>query len=127
MARTEITIQLPEVTNTAPTAVKAVTPTNLDATNGMKLKKSAECMRNTLQLHINNTAEAAGTITFKAGDNYPNALRGDRTDALATGVNVVLIQDPSQFTNKDGSINFDLSTGLTGTVYASAKPTGIGQ
>lgn len=125
MARTEITIQLPTVTNTAPTAVKAITPTSLDATNGMKLKKAAECMRNTLQLHIN--AGATGTITLKAGDNYPNAIRGDKTEALASGVNVLLIQDPSQFTNKDGSINFDLSTGLTGTVYASAKPTGIGQ
>ena len=125
MARTEITIQLPTVTNKAPLAVKAVTPTSLDATNGMKLKKAAECMRNTLQLHIN--AGAAGSITFKAGDHYPNALRGDKTETLASGINVVLIQDPSQFTNKDGSICFDLSTGLTGTVYASAKPTGIGQ
>ena len=126
MARTEITIQLPTVTNKAPLAVKAVTPTSLDTTNGMKLKKAAECMRNTLQLHLN--ASAAGTIVFKAGDNYPNALRGDTAALpLASGVNVILIQDPSQFTNKDGSICFDLSTGLTGTVYASAKPTGIGQ
>ena len=125
MARTKLSIQLPEVTNTAPTAVKAITTKNLDATNGMELENSAECMRNTLQLHIN--AGAAGTITFKAGGHYPNSMRGDRTDTLASGINVVLIQDPSQFTTKDGSICFDLSTGLTGTIYASAKPTGLGQ
>lgn len=123
MARTDINIQLPVIENTDAVAVKGITTASL--ANGVCLKRSAECMRNTLQLHLNTGA--AGSLTFKAGGHYPNSLRGDKVLAVPAGISVVMIQDPSQFTTKDGEICIDVSSGLTGTIYATGKPTGIGQ
>lgn len=130
MARDEITIQLPVIANTATYDVAGleVTEQTVTVANGIKLKDAFSCMRNTLVITVKNTADADKTVTFKAGNAYPNAMRGDFVAAVGTStVNEFRVQDPSRFVNKDGTMLIDFSTGFTGTIYATGKPTGVGQ
>ncbi|MCD7780804.1 MAG: hypothetical protein LUH05_09060 [Candidatus Gastranaerophilales bacterium] len=68
-------------------------------------------------------AEAAGEITFAAGDNYPNKMLGDLTLELTAGLNDFIIEDLSRFENRDGSIGVNTET--SGTIYAIAKRAGL--
>lgn len=128
MERDKIQIQLPTITNTTAVAGKEIKLQTVTQANGIELERAAECMRNTLKVTVANSANADSTVTFKQGDKYPNAMRGDVTLPVATGKTVEFtVQDPSQFTNKNGSINIDFAAGFTGTIYATGKPTGIAQ
>ncbi len=128
MARDEITIQLPTITNTTGAAIKELTLQAVTVANGIKLKKAMECMRNTLMLLVTNSAGADKTVTLKAGNKYPNACLGDLTLPIGTGKTAtIVVQDPSRFVDADGAICIDFGTGFTGTIAAVAKPTGIGQ
>lgn len=128
MARDKISIQLPVITNTTSVGVKTIEKKVVTQANGIELVKAQECMRNTLQLVVENTATADKTVTFKAGGRYPNAMRGDLVVPVTSSSSAVcIVQDPSQFVNADGSILLDFEAGFTGNVYAIAKPTGIAQ
>ena len=128
MARDKISIQLPTITNTTDIAGMEITKQAVTVANGIELQKAQECMRNTLKITVENTAGADKTLTFKAGGKYPNAMRGDVTLTIGNGkTEEFTVQDPSQFVNADGSILIDFSTGFTGNIWATGKPTGIAQ
>ena len=88
----------------------------------MKLKDAMKNKNNSLAIVVNCTT--AGTVTLKAGDNYPNAILGDLNIAVAQGVNVIRLEYISRFENRDGSINITSATAV-GTIFATAKRAGI--
>lgn len=126
MARDIIEVILPEVEASQSVATKAVTPKTVTAANGIQIKEAAKNKNNSLVIVIENTASSAATVTFVAGDAYPNSMLGDLDISVgATTTIVCQIQDLARFENRDGSINLDFTSGFTGNIYAVAKRAGI--
>ena len=126
MARDNINVQYPEMDDSQSVADVKITKQAVTPANGICLAKAFDNKNNSLVICVENTASAASEVTFKAGDNYPNAKLGDLTvDVDATSVNFYQVQDPSRFENKDGSMNIDFKTGFTGNVFAVAKSVAV--
>lgn len=122
MTRDIISVQYPETDKTQSVASAEITKQTVTPANGITLKAAFANKNNSLAICIENTATAASEVTFKAGDNFPNAKLGDLTLAVeASSVNVYQVQDLSRFENKDGSMNIDFKTGFTGKIFAVAK------
>lgn len=115
----EITVILPELEATQSVECANFEATTLESTN--TIVNAFENKNNSL--HIVVDASGTGTITFKAGDNYPNAILGDLTLAVQAGLNDYIIEDISRFENRDLSLKID--TTATGTIYAVAKRAGL--
>lgn len=127
MARDNISVQYPAMDNTQSIANVKVTKQAVTVANGIALEKAFDNKNNSLVICVENTANAASEVTFKAGDNFPNAKLGDlKIPLLASSVNFYQIQDPSRFENKDGSMNIDFKTGFTGNIFAVAKSVTVG-
>lgn len=129
MARDKVKVQLPKIDNLTTVAEKELVQTTVTQANGVVIEKPLECMRNTTVIMVTNSdVSNDSTVTFKKGDAYPNSMRGDKTIAVGKGKTVVLmLQDPSQFINREGNIDVDFATGFTGTIAVIGKPTGVGQ
>lgn len=126
MARDTISVQYPEMDKSQSIASAKITKKTVTAANGITVEKALDNKNNSLVICIENTATGASTVTFKAGDNFPNAKLGDLTlDVAASSANCYQIQDPARFENKDGSVNIDFKTGFTGTIYAVAKSVAV--
>ena len=126
MTRDLINVQYPIVDSTQSVAAAKITKSVVSAANGIGIKNAFANKNNTLMICIENNDDAASTVTFKAGNSYPNAMLGDLTlNLLAETFNVYQIQDPSRFENKDGSLNIDFSAGFDGKIYAVAKSTAL--
>jgi len=127
MARDEITVQCPTLDTTQSVASAKITKQVVTQANGIKIKKALANKNNSLVVIVENTDDASSSVTFKAGDNYPNAKLGDLTIACdASSLNAYQLSDVSRFENKDGSVNVDFKTGFTGYIYAIAKSVAIG-
>ena len=126
MARDLIDVQYPKAESTQSVAAAKITKSAVTVANGIGIKKAFANKNNTLFVCIENNDDAATTVTFKAGNAYPNAMLGDLTvSLLAETLNVYQIQDPSRFENKDGSVNVDFASGFDGKIYAVAKSTAL--
>ncbi len=126
MARDIIEVILPEADASQSVAFADVEPATVTAANGIQIKEASKNKNNSLSIVVENTAEAASTVTFVAGDTYPNSMLGDLDiDIDASTTIVCQLQDLSRFENRDGSINLDFGTGFIGNVYAVAKRAGI--
>lgn len=86
-----------------------------------KVIKAFENKNNSLHIVVDATEE--GTITFKAGDNYPNAMLGDLVLPVGEGINDYIIEDISRFENRD--LSLDIESTATGKIYAVAKRAGL--
>ena len=103
-----------------------VTKKTVTQANGITIEKAFDNKNNSLVICVENTASSASSVTFKAGDNYPNAKLGDlEVNVDQNSLNVFQIQDPSRFENKDGSMNLDFKTGFTGNIFAAAKSVAV--
>jgi uncharacterized protein with PhoU and TrkA domain len=120
MTATQITVSLPTLDTTQSIEVAAVTPADIAAE--MVIKNALKNKNNSLAIVV--TATTAGTITIKAGNNYPNKILGDLPVTVATGTTVIRLQDISRFENRDGSINLTNAT-TEGKIFATAKRAGI--
>ena len=126
MARDIINVILPEVESSQSIATETVTNKAVAVANGIQIKEAAKNKNNSLAIVIENTAASESTVTFAAGDTYPNSMLGDLDIPVAASSTIVCqIQDLSRFENRDGSINIDFSTGFTGNIYAVAKRAGV--
>lgn len=126
MTRDVINVQYPEMDKTHSIADVKITKQAVTPANGITLKNAFANKNNSLAICIENTATTASEVTFKAGDNFPNAKLGDLTLAVtASSVNVYQVQDLSRFENKDGSMNIDFKTGFTGNIFAVAKSVAV--
>lgn len=115
----EIQVILPKLDATQSVESATFEAVTLEAEN--KVIKAFENKNNSL--HIVVDATATGTITFKAGDNYPNAMLGDLVLPVGVGVNDYIIEDISRFENRD--LSLDINATATGKIYAVAKRAGL--
>ena len=116
----DINVILPKKDATQSVEVATATAATIEAE--MKIVDAMKNKDNSMAIVINATG--AGTITIKAGDNYPNAMLGDLAVAVDTGVNVIRLLDISRFENRDGSIVLT-NNGAAGTIFVTAKRAGI--
>lgn len=126
MSRDNINVHYPEIEQTQSIADKKISKKAVVQTNGIAIQKAFDNKNNSLMICVENTSSSASQVTFKAGDNYPNATLGDLVlDIDATSTVCYQVQDPSRFENKDGSVCLDFKTGFTGNIYAVAKSVAI--
>ena len=118
---TEIEVILPALDATQSIEVASITPVEIDT--DMIITDALKNKNNSLAIIAEVTTE--GTLTITAGDNYPNAILGDLAVALASGTNVIRLQDISRFENRDGSVAVAGDGTLAGTICAVAKRAGI--
>lgn len=116
----DINVILPKKDATQSVEVATATAAAIEAE--MKIVDAMKNKDNSMAIVINATG--AGTITIKAGDNYPNAMLGDLVVAVDKGVNVIRLLDISRFENRDGSIVLT-NNGAAGTIFVTAKRAGI--
>jgi hypothetical protein len=125
MARDKITVKNYTYEATDSVGVVAITPKTVTQANGIEIEKAFANKDNSLVITVNNTGSAS-TMVVKAGQKQ-NAIMGDCTIALASGVNeVALNRDMARFENIDGSVYIDFASGFAGTIYAVAEKAGLG-
>lgn len=125
MARDKIVLIEPILDETRCVAVKEITAETITQANGTEISGAFGCKDNSLQITVNNSADAAKKLTIKAGV-YDNAVLGDKVISIASKKTVVLlIENPSRFQQKDGAIYIDYESGFTGTIYAVGKHAGL--
>lgn len=126
MTRDIISVNMPEVEPSQSIAYKEIAPFEVNIANGITIEKATENKNNSLSILIENTSEAASSVTFIAGDTYPNSMLGDLVIPLKeSSTTVCQLQDLSRFENRDGSINIDFQENFVGNIYAVAKRAGI--
>lgn len=126
MTRDIISVNMPVVEASQSVAYKDIVAFEVNASNGITIEKATENKNNSLSILIENSAETASSVTFVAGDAYPNSMLGDLVIPLKESLTTVCqLQDLSRFENRDGSINLDFQSGFVGNIYAVAKRAGI--
>ena len=124
MARDKISPKLPLREATESVELVTFTKQTVTVANGIEIEKAFDNKNNSLFIVVEPTS--VGTITFKAGDAYPNSMLGDLTVTPTDDQpNVYQILDEARFERTDGSIYIDFGTGFVGTIYAVAKRAGI--
>lgn len=126
MARDNISVHLPvgDVTNSA--EVILVTKKAVVQANGIKIEHALDNKNNSLQIFIENTANADSVAKIKAGDNYPSAMLGDLDVAVGkAAITAIILEDIARFENRDNSINIDFASGFTGNIWAVGKRAGL--
>ena len=125
MTRDKIDVQYPVLDHTESVANIAIAKQTVTVANGITIKDAFSNKNNSLFIVIDNTADAASSMTVKAGNAYPNSMLGDIVIELAKGVSAIQLQDLSRFQKSDESIDLDFATGFEGTIYAIAKWAGV--
>ena len=125
MTRDIIDVQYPVLDHSESVANIAITKKAVTVANGITVRGAFSNKNNSLFLVIDNTANAASTLTVKAGEAYPNSMLGDIVIELAKGISAIQIQDLARFQKSDESIDLDFGTGFSGTIYAVAKWAGV--
>ena len=125
MTRDNINVQYPSLDTTESVASVAVQKQAVTVANGINIKDVFSNKNNSLVIMVENTSDAASSMTIKAGGEYPNSMIGDSAVALAKGVTAVQIQDLSRYEKADGSIDLDFAAGFAGNIYAVAKWAGV--
>lgn len=124
MARDKISPKLPLREATESVELVTFTKQAVTVANGIEIEKAFDNKNNSLFIIVEPTT--VGTITFKAGDAYPNSMLGDLTVTPTDDQpNVYQILDEARFERADGSLYIDFGTGFVGTIYAVAKRAGI--
>ena len=124
MARDKIIVKLPMREVTQSVEVATFTKQAVTVANGIEVADAFSNKNNSLFIIVEPTT--VGTITFKAGNAYPNAMLGDLTVTPTDDQpNVYQILDEARFERTDGSLYIDFGTGFVGTIYAVAKRAGI--
>lgn len=95
MSSETYTVDFPFVDNTQSIASRNIIPNQLSGDDIVILSKAFQNRNNTLFIIFNVTASCS--VTFKAGNKYPNSKLGDFTLAMSNNTYAVQIQDPSRF------------------------------
>ena len=126
MSRNSISVYLPSVEQSQSVAYLPIEATSVSPDNGIKIEKATDNKNNSLSIIIENLASSESSVTFVAGDTYPNAMLGNLNIPLEpTKATVCQLQDISRFENRDGSIYLDFPAGFNGNIIAIAKRAGI--
>lgn len=128
MTRTEKTVMKATRTNTPP-ASKKITATTIDSTlvtNGLSIKDFFNVEEP--RLHVNNSANAAKTVTLVASTEA-TAIKGgigNFTLSIPAGETHVLDQiESARFMQAGGALHVNFQTGFTGTIVAVGTSKGI--
>lgn len=125
MARDSISLHYPTIDTSSSVGSKVITKQAVTVANGITIAKAFACKDNSLVIIVENTATSDKTVTFKAGE-YANACLGDCSVAVtASSTTEIILQDPSRFERKDGSVYADFASGFTGNIYAMGKRAGL--
>ena len=126
MSRDNINVQYPVVDDTQSVASAEIEKTTVDPSKGVSIANAFANKNNTLVVCVENADDADSSLTFVAGDNYPNAMLGNlQQEVPAETVVAFQIQDPSRFENKDGSLNINFAEGFDGSIFAVAKSASL--
>ena len=126
MSRDIISVYLPDVEKTQSVASTKITTTAINPANGIAIEKATDNKNNSLSILIENVADSESTVTFVAGDTYPNAMLGNLEIPLQSAATTVCqLHDLSRFENRDGSVYLDFPTGFSGNIVAVAKRAGV--
>ena len=126
MSRDIISVYMPEIEQTQSIAYSEVVAFAVTPANGIKIERATENKNNSLSILIENVANTASSVTFIAGDTYPNAMLGNLEIPLKESATTVCqLQDLSRFENRDGSICLDFGEDFAGNIIAVAKRAGI--
>jgi hypothetical protein len=124
MPRTAVTVTpLPVDTATAD-----VSDTAIDATNSHVITPPAGVADEELLLRITNTTASTKVATVKAGVSPPAIAsgQGDLTVSLAAGNVTPTVKwvrvSSGRFSQKDGTVNVDIASSMTGTIGAFTTP-----
>ena len=122
MAVKTINVNLPKATE-ASKSIEIIEAVKTSVSKGdvVTVEKAFENKDNSFFLVL----EGAGTVTIKAGNNYPNAMLGDLNATVATCA-VINIQDLARFENRDNTIVIDCAN-YAGTIMAIGKRAGLEQ
>lgn len=124
MARDTIQVLYPLIDKTHSVSSVEISKDVVTAANGIEIASVFSNKNNSLFITFENTATADSTITFKAGNHYPNRILGDLTIPIKQASFLcVQVQDLSRFENDDGSMYIDFASNFTGKIYAVAKST----
>jgi hypothetical protein len=94
----------------------ATTAGTIDTSNGQVI--AAGAVTGDFVLYVDNTG-AAGTIIFPPGDNPPSvAANGTLNIDIDGTAEMYITVETARFTQDDGTINIDWSSGLAGSVMA---------
>lgn len=122
MSRDIINVQYPVLDETQSICAVGIAKDTVIAENGISIANAFANKNNTLMICVENVADADSTVTFVAGDTYPNAMLGNLDVTVgANAITVLQVQDMARFENKDGSINVDFADSFTGNVFVIAK------
>ena len=120
MANKTIQVNIPKYTEKSKSiGVIEATKTTVAKGDVVTIEKAFACKDNSFAIVF----EGAGVVTFKAGNNYPNAMLGD-LDANVTSLAVVNILDMARFENRNESIVIDCAN-YAGTIMAVSKQAGM--
>ena len=125
MTRDSINVHYPALDTTESVASASITAQAVTVANGINIANVFSNKNNSLVIVVNNTSNAASSMTLKAGGAYPNSMIGNSVVSLAKGITAVQIQDLSRYEKTDGSVDIDFATGFTGNIYAVAKWAGV--
>lgn len=126
MTKDIINVQYPTVENTQSVANAKITKSVVDVENGVSINKAFANKNGTLTVFVENEADANSTVTFLAGDTYPNSMLGDlQLEVEKTSTTAFQIQDVSRFENKDGSLNMEFGSNFEGNIFAVARTTAL--
>lgn len=126
MARDNITVLNPVYDNSESVATAKITKQAVTVANGITVADAFKNKDNTLFIFVENTANADGTVTIKAGNAYPNSMLGDLAVPVAkSAITAIQIQDPSRFENADGTMDIDFASVFAGNIFAVAKRVGL--
>lgn len=127
MARDKVNVIFPAMDSSKSVAVAdSITAETITQANGTELVGAFGGKDNSLQITINSTSGSAKNVTIKAGDIEPNNILGDLVTPVTNDKPcVIMIENPSRFQNKDGSLYIDYEDGFAGTIYAVAKHVGL--
>ncbi|MCR5265111.1 MAG: hypothetical protein K6E29_00780 [Cyanobacteria bacterium RUI128] len=126
MTRDSINVQYPTIEDSQSVGAAKLTKSVVDVENGVTVANAFANKNNTLTIFVENTADEDSTVTFKAGDTYPNSMLGDLQITVEDeSVTAFQIQDISRFENKDGSLKIDFGADFEGNIYAVAKPVAL--
>ena len=126
MSKDIINVQYPRMEGTQSVASVEIEKTEVNPANGISIEDAFANKNNTLVICVENSSESDSSVTFVAGDNYPNAMLGNLEQEIPAETCVVFqMQDPSRFENKDGSLYIDFDEGFEGSIFAAAKSVGL--
>lgn len=126
MSRDNVNVQYPLIEGTQSVASIEIEKDTVTPANGVNVVNAFDNKNNTLFICVENTDDADSSVTFLAGDSYPNAMLGDLQQEIPSeSVVVFQIQDPSRFENKDGSLKIDFDDDFEGNIYAVAKSVNL--